>query len=72
MPKEKLFDVVIYNIETLIIDTIAGKDMRLNTGFTNAEKREETVSLRLNDHYNVKIVSAGKYKKGDKLKGKDK
>ncbi len=65
---EKRWDVVIYEIGTRKIESIAGKDMKRDTGFTNAEKRMETVLLRINTSYSCRIVPAGKYQKGDELK----
>lgn len=67
MANSQLYDVVVYNIKTRKINTIAGKDMRYNTGFYNAEKRIETVREQLNDRYSAAIVKAGLYQKGDKL-----
>lgn len=68
--KPKLFDVVIYKIDDGVVDTIAGKDMERTQGHYNAEKRMDTVITRLNDKYNVSIVPAGIYNKGDVLKRK--
>lgn len=62
---DQLYDVVIYEIATRKIDTIAGKDLRLASGHYNAERRLDTVLPRLNDRYNAEIVEAGKYRKGD-------
>jgi hypothetical protein len=56
-----LFDVIVYNRETRVIDHIAG------TGLV-AEKADDrliTVFTRINDRYGGAIVDAGKYKKGD-------
>ncbi len=64
---KKLFDVVIYKIETRVIDTIAGTDLPDAGSFHTVGKRIETVAPRLNDNYNVCAVPAGKYKKGDVL-----
>lgn len=66
---EPRFDVVIYEISSGIVDTIAGENMRLLTGFYNATKRLETVLLRgnLNDRHAAKIVPAGSATKGDVL-----
>ena len=68
MAKEKLYDVVVYETATGLIESVVGENMRRNTGFYNAEKRAETLWSRINEHYAVKIVPAGKFKKGDKLK----
>jgi hypothetical protein len=64
---EQRYDVVIYEIATRKIDTIAGKDLRPDSGHFNAERRLETLLSRLNDRYNAEIVDAGKYQKGDVL-----
>lgn len=63
------FDVVIYELESGRVDTIAGQDMPLDSGsFHTADKRLMTVLPRLNEHYSARIVPAGKYGKGDVLK----
>ena len=64
---EQLYDVVIYEIATRKIDTIAGKDLRRDSGHYNAERRLDTVLPRLNNRYNAEVVEAGKYQKGDVL-----
>jgi hypothetical protein len=64
---EQLYDVVIYEIATRKIDTIAGKNLHHDSGHFNAERRLDTVLLRLNDRYNAEIVEAGKHQKGDVL-----
>lgn len=68
---EPRFDVVIYNYETRIIESIAGEDMRCSgregSYSQSAEKRVDTVLPRLNDSYGVMIVATGKFNKGDKL-----
>jgi hypothetical protein len=63
----KFYDVVIYEIETGIIDAITGKCMAKSTGFYNAHKRLETTLARINNRYYAKIVPTGTYKKGDKI-----
>ncbi len=70
MANEK-FDVVVYEIATRKVDAIVGKNMPRDTGFYNAEKRADTVSPRLNDDFNVAIVPAGKYQKGQFIKDGD-
>lgn len=65
------YDVVIYERKTCIVDTVAGENMQLNTGYYNAEKRLETALGRLNEHYSAAIVPAGRYPKGSKLNAKD-
>lgn len=62
---DKLYDVIIYEIETGIVDTIAGHGMRKSTGFHNAEKRLNMVLGRINDSFDAVIVETGKYRKGD-------
>jgi hypothetical protein len=62
---EDLYDVIIYELKTGRVDTIAGKGMKLDSGFYNAEKRSATVMPRLNDDYSVRIVPAGLYKVED-------
>ena len=67
---EQLFDVVIYEISTGKIETFAGKDLPSEQGrhgFHTVEKRQKTVETRINDHYDVMVVPAGKYQKGDVL-----
>ena len=65
---EKRYDVLIYQLDTRAVDSVAGSNMKLNSGsFYTAEKRAATVSPRLNDHYNVIIVEAGKFRAGDVL-----
>jgi len=62
---ETLYDVIIYEIETGIVDAIPGVGMKKCSGFYNAEKRLETVLERINPQYDAEIVETGKYKKGD-------
>lgn len=68
---EPLFDVVIYNKDTCEIESIIGKNMRRwngnGTGRNTAELRKQTGEERVNEHYGVEIVDAGKFKKGDIL-----
>lgn len=64
---EALYDVVIYETATNLIESIVGRDLRLNEGFYNAEKRAETAWSRVNDRYAVAIVAAGAYSEGDTL-----
>jgi len=65
--KLQLFDVVIFERESKVIDTIAGRNMRFDEGHYNAQRRLGTVLDRLNDRYDADIVPAGKFNKGDKL-----
>ena len=65
------FDVVIYEKATRRIDSIIGTNMRRydgkGKGRNTAELRQQTGRERVNDNYDVKIVPAGKYQKGDVL-----
>jgi hypothetical protein len=56
-----LYDVIVFNRETRIIDHLAG------TGLVNekADDRLITVFTRINDRYGGAVVDAGKYNKGD-------
>jgi len=64
----ELFDVVIVDMQTRIVESVVGKSMRRTQGFYNAEKRLETAFGRINlDRYTAYIVPAGKYKEGDVL-----
>ena len=63
----KKFDVVIYEIGTRKVCSIAGKDLPEEGGFHTVDKRIETVMPRLNDSYNVMAVDAGAVKVGDVL-----
>lgn len=65
--EKELFDVVIYQISTREIDTIAGRDLPESGSFHTVGKRLETVYPRLNDAYGCCAVEAGKYAKGDVL-----
>ena len=69
--KEKLYDVVIMEIKTRIVDAVVGTNLRStedgHRGFYSVEKRVETVLPRINEHYMVKVVKAGKFQKGDRL-----
>ena len=67
MGDKQLFDVVIYEVETREIDTIAGINLPESGSFHTVDKRIDTVLPRLNEMYNVCAVEAGKYKKGDVL-----
>ena len=64
---KELFDVVIYEIATRKIDTIAGTNLPESGSYHTVDKRIETVWPRLNDAYSVRAVEAGKYVKGDVL-----
>lgn len=68
-------DVVIFNYETNIVDTIAGREMRYNAreGYLGptAEKRQMTVLSQCNHDYGAAIVPCGKYEVGDSLLDED-
>lgn len=67
MPEDQRFDVVIYEIKTRKVESIAGRDMKESGSFHTVDKRLATVSERLNEHYDCMAVPAGKYNKGDIL-----
>lgn len=67
----ELFDVVIYDIDTRAVDTIAGKNLPKSGSFHTVDKRIDTVWPRLNEAYSVCAVPAGKYEKGDRLSRDD-
>ena len=73
--QEPRFDVVIYQIETGKVDTIAGTNMRRSgregSFSQNAEKSMNTCFERINGLYSVSIAKAGQYKVGDILEEKD-
>jgi hypothetical protein len=69
--QDQLYDVVIYEVATMKIDTIAGKDLSLFTGHYNAERRVETVEQRINERYSVGIIKAGTHVKGDVIKAEE-
>lgn len=60
-----LRDVVIYEIATKKIDTIAGKAMEYDGPRECVSRRLATVLPRLNDRYDACSVPSGKYEKGD-------
>lgn len=69
---EQRYDVVIYEKATRKIDAIIGRDMRswdgeTGTGRNTAETRMQTGQERINELYDVAMVPAGKYQKGDAL-----
>jgi hypothetical protein len=59
------FDVVIFEIETREVDTIAGANLPADGNGENARRRVRTVEPRLNDRYAVTAVPAGAYAVGD-------
>ena len=64
---ERLYDVVIYEIATRKIDTIAGSRLPESGSFHTVGKRLATVAPRLNGSYSCCAVEAGKYSVGDVL-----
>lgn len=66
-----LYDVVIYEKASRVIDAVIGKDLRSydgkGSGRNTAELRVQTGLERINDRYDCVMVEAGKYEKGDKL-----
>lgn len=68
---KELFDVVIYEKATRIIDAKIGENMRLwdgpGSGRNTADLRVQTGRERINDRYACDMVPAGKYQKGDVL-----
>lgn len=68
---EGLFDVVVYEIATRKIESMIGKNMRqwdgTGSGRYTAEMRRQTGQQNVNDQFDVAIVPAGQFKKGDAL-----
>lgn len=66
MKPEPRFDVVIYEVTTRKVTNVVGTDLLSESspghGFHTVEKRLDTVAARLNDHFDVKAVSAGTVK----------
>lgn len=62
-----LRDVVIFEIATKKIDTIAGVELEWTGPRNSVEVRLATVLSRLNERYDACSVPTGKYKKGDVL-----
>jgi len=67
MTTDKRFDVVIYEIATRKVESIAGRDMKTKGSFHTVAKRLATVGERLNRRYEVLAVDVDKYKVGDVL-----
>lgn len=63
--REPLFDVVIYERDSRKVESIIGRDMRMDTGFHNANRLLGTAQERINDRYDAMIVPAGLYAVGD-------
>jgi hypothetical protein len=68
---EERADVVIFEKATRKVDAVIGKDMKrwpgYGSGRNTAELRLQTGQEKVNDRYDVMIVPAGKYNKGDVL-----
>lgn len=68
---DPLYDVVIYEKSTRLIDAIIGREMKswdgTGSGRNTAEMRVQTGQERINDRYDCVMVEAGKYQKGDVL-----
>ena len=64
---EPLYDVVIFEKTSHLVESIAGKAMRRFEGFHNAEKRLDTVLNRINDDYDAEIVPTGSVGMGEIL-----
>ena len=59
-----LKDVVIFNMETRVIDAVIGTSLNDR----QAERREDTGLSRINlDSYSVQSLPAGKFSVGDKV-----
>jgi len=71
-PSEERVDVLIYEIKTRTVSTVAGSNLRKHArhksdmGYS-AERRIEAVAGRLNDNYTVGMFAVGKFKPGDVL-----
>ncbi len=72
--ESKKYDVVIYKLETMEVDTVIGSDMPSvnetgigGNGRNTAELRQQTGRERVNDLYDVAIVDAGRFAKGSTL-----
>jgi hypothetical protein len=64
---EQLCDVVVVEVETGLVQSVVGENLRRTDGFHNAERRLETVVGRLNERYFASIVPAGQAKVGERL-----
>jgi len=65
--KEQRYDVVIFNVETRVINTIAGTNLKAEGNHNSAASRLAVVLPRLNENYDAIEVETGVYKKGDVL-----
>lgn len=72
------YDVVIYKLDTMEVDTVIGTDMESvnskgmgGNGRNTAELRRQTGRERINEHYDCAIVDAGKFAKGSTLSDAD-
>lgn len=67
----ELFDVVVFEKATRVVDTVVGVAMRrydgTGSGRNTAETREQTVRARINERYDVAILPTGLVAKGDRL-----
>jgi len=70
-PDRAKWDVVIYEIGTGKVNTIAGTDLPETGSFHTVAKRLDTVRERLNEAYYAIRVPPGKYKKGDIISKED-
>lgn len=73
--KPEIFDVVIYSDADRKVESVIGKDMRrfdgVGSGRNTADLRKQTGLERVNHHYGVAIVPAGKYAVGSTLATED-
>jgi hypothetical protein len=66
------YDVLIYNMETNIVDTVAGTDLPIKGSFHTVRKRVDAAHDRINlDRYSVLTLPTGRRKKGDLLTQED-
>lgn len=64
----EFFDVVIFDMESRKVESIAGTNLRRDGGTYNAERRLETALGRINlDRYSAEIVPTGVYAVGSIL-----
>lgn len=62
---QKLFDVVIVECETRVVQSVAGRDLPRVGSFHTVDKRIETVLSRINDQFFATEAPAGRFKAGD-------
>jgi uncharacterized protein YijF (DUF1287 family) len=70
--RPQLYDVVVYDVSTRLIETFVGRDLPMQTGLLSAVRRRDTWQRRVNDKFAVAVVVADKYKSGEILKASDK